>query len=78
MKEQSIFKVVAAESEKVKDDNGNIESVKKRVIFSDDAMPAYSEGNAIIKAAIAASKVQGKKAIKDIDEVEVTAKPFCK
>jgi hypothetical protein len=76
MKEQGIYKVVATESEIIKDELGQVESRKKRVIFKDDAMPAFDEKNAIIKTAIAASKVKGEKAIKDIDEVEVTAKPF--
>ena len=78
MKEQSIFKTVATEDEIIKDELGQVESRKKRVIFKDDAMPAFGEKNAIIKTAIAASKVKGEKAIKDIDEVEIVCEPFCR
>jgi hypothetical protein len=76
MKEQELFTVAVTESEKIKDDNGNIDSIKKRVIFKDVALPAYGLENAKAKALAAAMKVKGEKAIKDIDEVEVTAKPF--
>ncbi len=77
MKEQELFTVAVTESEKVKDDNGNIDSIKKRVIFKDSALPAYGLENAKAKALAAAMKVKGEKAIKDIDEVEVLVRPFC-
>ena len=77
-REQEIFAVVVTENEKVKDDNGQIESIKKKVIFADSALPAYSPDNAHTKAVAEAIKVKGGKAIKDIDEVEVkVTRPFC-
>ena len=76
MKTQEIFAVVVTENEKVKDENGNIESVKKRVIYSAIDIPAFDENNAKAKALIAANKVAGVKGIKDLDEVEVIVRPF--
>jgi len=69
MKTQGIFSVVVTENEKIKDDNGQIESIKKRVIFSKSDLPAYDEANAHVKATLAAGKVKGEKAIRDADEV---------
>ncbi len=77
MKTQETFSVVVTENVKAKDDNGQIESVKKTVIFTESALPAYSVESAKIKAVIAASKVKGIKAIVDVDEVEVACRPFC-
>lgn len=77
MKTQELFNVAVTENEKVKDDNGQIESVKVRVIFSQSDMPAYDKGNATVKAVLAAGKVTGVKGIKDPDEVEVkVSSPF--
>lgn len=77
MKTQEIFAVVVTENVKIKDDLGQIESIKKRVIYSAIDIPAFDEDNAKAKALIAANKVSGAKAIKDIDEVEVkVSRPF--
>lgn len=74
---QEIYTGIVTESEKIKDDNGQIESIKKRVIYSTTELPAYDEDNAKIKIILAASKVKGEKAIKDVDEVEVkVSRPF--
>ncbi len=78
MKTQEIFGVVVTENEKIKDDNGQIESIKKRVIYSKSDLPAYDEANAKIQATLAAGKVTGVKGIKDVAELEVEAtRPFC-
>ncbi len=76
MKTQDIFAVVVTENEKTKDDNGNIDSIKKRVIYSAIDIPAFDENNAKAKALLAANKVAGVKGIKDLDEVEVKVSPF--
>jgi len=76
MKTQEIFAAVVTENVKIKDENGNIESVKKRVIYSAFDIPAFDENNAKAKALIAANKITGVKAIKDLDEVEVKVRPF--
>ncbi len=75
---QDIFAVVVTENEKTKDDNGQIESIKKRVIYSTIDLPAYSPDNAHTKAILAAAKIKGINAIKDEDELEVkVTRPFC-
>lgn len=76
MKTQEIYTGVVTENVKVKDENGQIESIKKRVIYSAIDIPAFDEKNANSKALAAAIKVQGKNAIKDLDEVEVKVRPF--
>lgn len=76
MRTQEIYTGVVTENEKIKDDNGQIESIKKRVIYSTFDTPAFDEANAKVKILAAASKVKGEKAIKDLDEVEVKVRPF--
>lgn len=76
MRTQEIYTGIVTENEKIKDDNGQIESIKKRVIYSTFDTPAFDEANAKVKIMAAASKVQGKNAIKDLDEVEVKVRPF--
>ena len=76
MKTQEIYAGIVTENEKIKDDNGQIESIKKRVIYSTSELPAYDEANARVKIMAAASNVKGDNAIKDIDEVEVKVRPF--
>ncbi len=76
MRTQEIYTGIVTENEKIKDDNGQIESIKKRVIYSTFDTPAFDEANAKVKILAAASKVQGKNAIKDLDEVEVKVRPF--
>ena len=75
MKTQEIFAGQVTENVKIKDENGNIESIKKRVICSVTDLPAYDEDNAKIKLTLAAGKVTGVKGIKDPDEVEVKVRP---
>ena len=48
MKTQTVFSYVVTESVKVKDDNGNIESIKKKIL-AHGVLPAYDESNARIK-----------------------------
>ena len=76
MKTQEIYSGIVTENVKVKDELGQIESIKKRVIYSAIDIPAFDEDNAKAKALIAANKVTGDKAIKDLDEVEVKVRPF--
>lgn len=75
-KTQEIFSGTVTENEKIKNDNGQIESIKKRVIFSTIELPAFDAENAKVKIMTLASKVTGDKAIKDIDEVEIKVYPF--
>ena len=72
MKTQQVFDYVVTESEKVKDDNGQIESIKKTILVK-GSLPAFDEANAKIKA-MAKVNID---VITDIDEVEVSVKPFC-
>jgi len=71
MKTQEVFSYVVTESVKAKDDNGNIESVKKKILGS-GTLAAFDEANAKVKAshAVGLSEV-------DLDEVEVLVRPFC-
>lgn len=78
MKTQEIYSVVVTENEHVKDaETTQIIATKKRVIYKESAMSAYSSGNAQVKAILAAAKVKGVTAIKDEDELEVkVSSPF--
>ncbi len=75
MKTQEIYNVVVTENEKVKDDNGQIESIKKNVIYAKNAISAYTPENALIKAVVAA--VKANEGTFDVDELEVKVRPFC-
>ena len=71
MKTQEIYKYAVTENVKIKDDNGQIESIKKNLLSS-GTLAAYDEANAKIKA-LQGVKLDGI----DLDEVEVLVRPFC-
>lgn len=72
MKTQEIYEYVVTESIKVKDDNGQVESTKKKILGK-GGLPAFDVDNAKIKA-MAATTIPDSV---DIDEVEVLVRPFC-
>lgn len=79
MKTQEIFSTVVTENEYVKDaETHAIISTRKRVILTNNALPAFGKESAAVQAILAAGRVTGDNAIKDEAEVEVrVTRPFC-
>lgn len=73
MKEQKVYKYVVTEDVKVKDDNGQIESIDKNVI-GEGTLTAYDDANAKLQATIKHA-TDIKKA--NQKEVKVSVSPFC-
>jgi hypothetical protein len=73
MKEQKVYKYVVTEAVKVKDDNGQIESIDKNVL-GEGTITAYDDANAKLQATIKHATVIDKANKK---EVKVDVNPFC-
>jgi hypothetical protein len=71
MKAQETYDYIISEAIKTKDDNGNIENIKKSVIGR-GSVEAFDEANAKIKAQFATDL----KEVKDIDEVKIEIRTF--
>jgi len=71
MKTQDTYDYIISEAIKVKDENGNIESIKKSVIGR-GSVEAFDEANARIKAQSETDFEE----VKDIDEVTIEIRTF--
>jgi hypothetical protein len=73
MKEQKVYNYVVTEDVKVKDDNGQIESVDKNII-GQGTTTAYDKDNARLQATVKHATAIKKANVK---EVKVDVNPFC-
>ncbi len=75
---EQLFAVAVTENEHVLDaKSGLVLRSRKRVIYTNSALPAYNVSNAKIQAVLEAGKVEGDDAISDVHELEVDAtQPF--
>ncbi len=73
MKTQEIYCYVVTIDKKEKDDNGQIDSIRKSIL-DDGTVAAYDKENAKLKIMADLGPLDEKA---DIDEVEVLVRPFC-
>lgn len=75
---QEIFSVVVTENEYIRSGETHlIIGTKKRIIYANSALTAYTADNAKVQAVLIAGTIKGDDAIKDPAEVEVkVTRPF--